>query len=273
MEGLARFAGIQDASDYTSEGGANYAEPPAIPHSSTDIESQTANPGKRRPSRVSLPLSRQSSRKTIREQSPPPPLPTNQTYTASRDSHDSGSAIGAAEDEEEIPWGPAHPCFPHPNPHVPRGSPSYATTRIIRVQRDWLVAGDLYPALANMYPEILADEISEPDFRELVETLNVLLQEAFTPWSGRALVDGVMGVLTGFLWDDAGMTGSKAGARKVETWIERWNWERENEGKEVRLIQLRRTGYLSLDVQIPDPGIDWPDLADEEIRQPEAAHV
>jgi len=261
------LAGVQDASQHTySEN--DYSNPPPIPQSDNDLESQTIHSLTPRPSRASLPLplGRRASRKSFRSDATShpslfpttedePPLPDiPQNYTTRRDSHDDTAA--AAADEAEIPWGPQHPCFPHPNPHVPLQSPEYIYTRVIRVQRDWLIAGDLYPALQNMYPEILAEQISEAEFRDLIESLNGMLERTFGPWSGRAAVDAVMGVLTGFLWDDAGFTGAKKGVKGIEQWMERWNEKKRAEGKDVRLVPLRRTGFLNLDIIIPDPGID-----------------
>jgi hypothetical protein len=135
-------------------------------------------------------------------------------------------------------------------------SPLYESTRVIRIQRDWLVAGDLYPALQNLYPEILADWLTEAEFRTVIETLNPMLKQAFEPNTWGSWFDALMGVATGFLWDNFGWTGVKRGVRDMERWVEGWNIEAEREGREARLIDLRRTGFMSLDIQIPDPQID-----------------
>ncbi|OAG05405.1 uncharacterized protein CC84DRAFT_1205218 [Paraphaeosphaeria sporulosa] len=159
---------------------------------------------------------------------------------------------GDQDDASEFPWGPSHPCFPHSNPHVPLNSPLYDTTRIIRIKRDWMVKGDLAPTYANLYPEILDPLISEEDFRKIVQRINDSLVEAFDPFTFRAWLDAVMGVATFWLWDDAGLTKVKRKLAELEDWIENWNKNfGENEG--VRIIPLRRTGYLTLDIQIPDP--------------------
>merc|ERR1711939_1100769 len=108
-------------------------------------------------------------------------------------------------------WGPQHPCFPHMNPHVPLSSPLYQTTRIIRIRRDWMIEGDLAPTFSNLYPEILDPAgVSEQEFRTLVERVNNELIPAFSPWSIRNLVDGVLGLLTGWIWDDMGFTAVKS---------------------------------------------------------------
>jgi hypothetical protein len=258
MQPFNKFAGVEEASNTQT-----HPPPPPIP----DLESQPPTSLHSRPSRASLPVNRKSSRRTLHEQSsrnslrPPslhpsllPPSPgwqgiPNVDYTASAHSHDT-------QLDDELPWGPSHPCFPHLNTHVAMTSPVYATTRVIRIQRDWLVAGDLYPALQNLYPEILDMWMSESEFRTVIETLNPMLKHAFEPNTWASWFDALMGVATGFLWDNFGWTGVKRGVRDMERWVEGWNTEAEREGREVRLIDLRRTGFLSLDIQIPDPHVD-----------------
>jgi len=175
--------------------------------------------------------------------------------------------------EEEIPWGPSHPCFPHMNPHVPLSSPEYATTRIIRVRRDWMQVGDLAPTFANLYPEILDPLVSEDEFRRIIQHINKELVAAFSPWSARALFDAVLGMATLWLWDDIGLAGVKGRLKKLEDWVEKWNrGVGSQEG--VKIIPLRRTAYMTvslirfpamprlfpltvrqLDFEIPDPHI------------------
>jgi len=80
-------------------------------------------------------------------------------------------------------------------------------------------------------------------------------------------------VLTGSLWEDAGFAGSKAGVKRIEQWMDAWNKRKMEQGSEVRLIPLRRTGFLNLDIQIPDPEIDVPFEDDPVLAAPEAAHL
>lgn len=217
-------------------------------------------------------------------------------------------------EDEEFAWGPAHPCFPHPNPHAAPGSALAAGTRVIRIRRDWLAAGDLCPQFANLYPEILevigqnppsdtpptqpppppptaaqadAAALSDADFRDLIAHLNTLCRAAFATSTAAAWRDALFGAFTGYLWDDLGFTTARRGEKAIERFIERWNAARERreravglipagarrrvgaKGEEifedgdegavprgVRVVQLRRTGYLSLDLVVPDPGID-----------------
>ncbi|KAF2004555.1 hypothetical protein P154DRAFT_426757, partial [Amniculicola lignicola CBS 123094] len=206
------------------------------PHLDKDLEAafsptKTARP--EQPGRASLPQSRPTSLHSARSR-----------------------GDGEADDDaaSEYAWGPSHPCFPHPNPHVPLDSPLYETTRIIRVKRDWLVKGDLAPTYANLYPEILDPMVSEDEFRDIIKKINDRLIRAFDPLGFRAWLDAVMGVATLWLWDDVGLTGVKKELRELERWIEDWN-RKSGEPEGVRIIPLRRTGYLTLDIQIPDPHI------------------
>ncbi len=123
-----------------------------------------------------------------------------------------------------------------------------------------MIAGDLAPTFSNTYPEILEPWIREADFRLLVKGINEGLIEAFSPYGWRAWLDLVLGVLTGWLWEDFGFAAVKARCRGVEDFIERWNVEsrvgmEKEEVELVRAIPLRRTGYLCLDIQIPDPHV------------------
>ncbi|KAF2715152.1 hypothetical protein K504DRAFT_529368 [Pleomassaria siparia CBS 279.74] len=179
--------------------------------------------------------------------SPPP----NRSSMHSRTSDGHGDA-DVDDNASDIPWGPSHPCFPHPNPHVPLDSPLYDNTRIIRIRRDWMQKGDLAPTFANLYPEILDPLISEEEFRIVIKRINDTLMEAFDPLSFRAWLDAVMGVATFWLWDDIGLTKVKAQLAELERWIDHWN-QSAGEKEGVRIIPLRRTGYMTLDIQVPDP--------------------
>lgn len=162
------------------------------------------------------------------------------------------------EQDEDFEWGPQHPCFPHPNPHCSPNSSESRLTRVIRVRRDWLIAGDLFPQYANLYPEILDPLVSDEEFRVLISDINKILQRTLSPYTWRAWFDSILGVSTGYLYDDLGFTGAKMGEKELEKYIKSWNSAREAEGREVKMIQLRRTGFMSLDFVIPDPGIDAP---------------
>jgi hypothetical protein len=163
-----------------------------------------------------------------------------------RSSRRDGDEEGDGDDDvSEYAWGPSHPCFPHLNPHVPLDSELYDNTRIIRIKRDWMIAGDLAPTYANLYPEILDPIINEDEFRKVVQRINDTLVAAFDPFSAAAWLDTIMGVATFWLWDDAGLTQVKRKLAELEAWIESWNKHTGiHEG--VRIIPLRRTGYLTV---------------------------
>lgn len=159
-----------------------------------------------------------------------------------------------ADIAEELAWGPAHPCYPHLNPHVPIGSQEYLTTRVIRIRRDWMIKGDLAPTFSNLYPEILDPLLSEQEFRKVIATVNDGVVKAFDPYSLRNWFDGVMGLLTGWVWDDVNASGIKGQLQHVETWLDKWN--RDVGSKDgVHIWSLRRSAYMSIDIQIPDPKV------------------
>ena len=181
----------------------------------------------------------------------------------------------AAAPAADLPWNPAHPCFPHANPHVPAGSPLARATRVIRVPRDWTAGadgGDAVPAFGPTYPEILRPWVREQDFRQLLADLNGALEHALRPGGARAWLDAALGLATGWLSEDLGLHGAKGGMKRVEAVVAAWNAARRREhlmvvasggaardegDKEVAVycVDPRRTAYLSLDFVIPDPKI------------------
>lgn len=275
MDTLHRLAGVTEASNANEEPPQPILEPPPIPQDA-EHDSQDGQSLSNRASRVSLPLNRRASHRSVRSsrreqtlygETDAPPLPSanpTASHTPSaqgRSSHDSGGS-GASGSEEEYAWGPNHPCFPHPNPHCAPDSQEARDTRVIRVRRDWLSVGDVYPQYANLYPEILDFHVSDEDFRFLISSINSRVKAAFDPFTTRAWVDAAMGLVTGFMWDDLGMTGSKQGVKQLEAFVDRWNAEKKKAGREVTLIQPRRTGFMTLDFVVPDPGVDVvPDVA------------
>lgn len=160
------------------------------------------------------------------------------------------------EDESDFEWGPQHPCFPHPNPHCEPDTREAQETRVIRVKRDYLIAGDLYPQYANLYPEILDPLVTDDEFRIVIGRVNEIMEQAFSPDTVRAWVDAILGIATGYFWEDLGFTGVRSGEKEMEGYIYQWNQEREKEGRDVRLVQPRTTGFMTLDFVVPDPGID-----------------
>ncbi|KAI9805150.1 MAG: hypothetical protein M1825_000984 [Sarcosagium campestre] len=182
-------------------------------------------------------------------------LPTQQFPTSSQPGLDDTNANNINPNaNEDSTWGPSHPCYPHLNPHVPLSSPLYSSTRIIRIKRDWMLEGDLAPTFSNLYPEILDPILTEDQFRTIIGRLNDQLTAIFDPLGWRNWLDLILGVITLWAWDDAGMTAAKKGLQAVEQTLEDWNRDfGALEG--VTIIPLRRTAYMTLDIQIPDPQI------------------
>ena len=170
-------------------------------------------------------------------------------------SSSNSSIMGEDVQPDDESWGPQHPCYPHINPHVPIDSPEYSSTRIIRIKRDWMLRGDLAPTFSNLYPEILDPAgLSEQEFRRIIDKLNGELIPIFNPFRLRNIVDSVLGVVTGWLWDDFGLTSAKSRLNKLERWIEDWNFKKaksmgsggDGSAMAPKLISLRQTGYMSV---------------------------
>ncbi|KAL8771564.1 MAG: hypothetical protein Q9209_003007 [Squamulea sp. 1 TL-2023] len=115
--------------------------------------------------------------------------------------------------------------------------------------------GDLAPQFSIVYPEILERWVPEQDFRDLVTGVNARLASAFRPEGWRAWKDALLGVCTGWVWEDLGGEGVhvKKMVRECERWVEGWNEKRRREGGGegmgeeeglVRVVGLRRTGFL-----------------------------
>lgn len=85
----------------------------------------------------------------------------------------------------------------------------------------------------------------EQEFRTIVQHVNSELVRAFDPWSWRNWIDALLAVLSGWVWEDLGLTGTKRRLRGVEGWLEEWN-ARVGDKEGVRVVGLRRTGYLTV---------------------------
>jgi hypothetical protein len=111
-----------------------------------------------------------------------------------------------------------------------------------------MLKGDLAPTFSGLYPEILADAgLEEGEFRRVVESINKELIPAFSPWAWRNILDAVLGLVTGWIWDDLGWTGVKRRLQKVERSLEEWNRNVEKDSSVgARWIGLRKTGYMTV---------------------------
>ncbi|KAF8443477.1 Golgin subfamily A member 7/ERF4 family-domain-containing protein [Terfezia claveryi] len=148
------------------------------------------------------------------------------------------------EEEEEDDWNHEHPCFPHPNPHVPLDSPLFQSTRIIRIPRDYMINGDNTPAFSIVYPVILEPYVTEEQFRKIVDTVNEKLRLAFDPWNKWNWVDALCGLATLWFWEEVFPTYVKRRLREVEKILEEWNVTLKEQG--ARLIPLRRSAYITV---------------------------
>jgi hypothetical protein len=117
-----------------------------------------------------------------------------------------------------------------------------------------MVAGDLAPTYSNIYPEILDPLMQEQEFRYVIEHINQTLCQAYDPFSAWNWFDGFMGLITGWFWEDFRPMGLKGQLTALEEWFEDWS-HTAGARDGVKIIPLRRTGYMNLDIQIPDPQV------------------
>jgi len=117
-----------------------------------------------------------------------------------------------------------------------------------------MILGDLAPTYSNIYPEILDPLLPEQEFRYIIDHVNTSLVRAYDPFAPANWVDAILGFLTGWFWEDFRGGGVKGELKRLEDWIEDWN-RTVGASDGVKLISLRRTGYLCLDIQIPDPQV------------------
>lgn len=171
--------------------------------------------------------------------------------------HSGLPAIGDEESRPQTPssvtneWNDSHPCFPHRNPYVPTSSPLYESTRIIRIQRDFMISGDLSPAYSNTFPDILEPYVSEERFRMVIAHVNKELDKAFDPWNLWNWLDAMSGLFTLWVLEDIIDTYIKRKLRAVEAFLQQQNEELEKAGSQAVFVPLRRTGYMNVRFLIP----------------------
>ena len=178
---------------------------------------------------------------------PPSAHPCDRTSLTSRPStlHEEDEL---SDDDDEEPtdedWSHYHPCYPHPNPHVPLDSPEFQTTRVIRIPRDYEINGDNTPAYSIVYPVILDPYVTEEQFRMLVDTLNEQLRAAYDPWNKWNWIDALLGLVTLWVWEELWPSYIKRRLREVDGTVVRWNERLRGQGAVV--VGLRRTGYINV---------------------------
>lgn len=172
----------------------------------------------------------------------------------------------------ELSWGPEHPCFPHLNPHVPASSPEFANTRVIRIRRDWLIAGDIAPTFSNVYPAILEPYLSEADFHDMINRINDALLAAFScgeSYSVTNIFDNALDLLTRWLGEDVTYTRLRRRLAPLDEWLHEWN---DSVGVQsgVKTHPLKATGYMSVDIEIPNPNVVVPYEHETRVRVSDA---
>ncbi|RPA78723.1 hypothetical protein BJ508DRAFT_211918 [Ascobolus immersus RN42] len=207
---------------------------------------------------IDLDIERGLQLQELRSQRPAAPIATTSAHSRNQSAATSNATDGNGDDLEDE-WNDSHPCYPHRNPYVPHGSPLYEWTRIIRVPRDFMLNGDITPGFSNIYPQIMEPYVSEEQFRTIIGKVNRDLREAFDPFNWRNILDGVLGVMTCWLWEDIkpGGTFTKRKLEGVEEFLEDMSRElrRESGEKGVDIISLRRTGYAN--VSLCKFGAEW----------------
>ncbi|KAK9240221.1 Golgin subfamily A member 7/ERF4 family-domain-containing protein [Lipomyces kononenkoae] len=140
------------------------------------------------------------------------------------------------------------------NPHVLVDSACRACTRIVRIHRDYMYPRESnVPAFSPQFPGYpLSVFMTETEFLDLVHEINDQLDQAFYPLSMGNVLDGCIGVLTCWLWECVVTSYHIRKTSELESFIERLN-EEVYKARGIKVISPRRTGYLSLDIQVPYP--------------------
>ena len=85
----------------------------------------------------------------------------------------------------------------------------------------------------------------------LVEKVNEGLIKAMNPWGPRNWLDALLGIVTGWLWEDFGLTSARKRVRQVEQVLGDWNSQRRKAGTDgedemVRVVELQKTAYMTV---------------------------
>ncbi|CAK7896825.1 ras modification protein ERF4 [[Candida] anglica] len=179
-----------------------------------------------------------------------------------------------------------------PNNHSTVTSSTYKDTRIVRVPRvyETLHMSDLIPQFStyvlgkepaaltlatveaktysmggsfddNYFGEtsltpLIPDLISEQKYIEIVERINLYLLNAFNPYNIYNAIEGLLDIMTGTLYSRifnnyVRESHCKRNLMELESYVNNTNMQLEPQG--IKIISPRRSGYLSLDIQIPRP--------------------
>ncbi|KAM3165295.1 Ras modification protein ERF4 [Lachancea thermotolerans] len=187
-----------------------------------------------------------------------------------------------SEHEEEFAL-----CITHfPNTYAPLDSIRFKQTRIVRIPRryednlDWPVFCTLLPghepaALVNQDGSLqfvpygfyenqiyglssvspLSSYLSPEEFKDIVETVNMYLRQGYDPNTWRNIISATFDVLTFNLWNCLMIRVASSPLLKLENYVEALNKSKLFKNKNIRLISPRRSGFLSLDFEIPTPSL------------------
>ncbi|ODQ63524.1 hypothetical protein NADFUDRAFT_53191 [Nadsonia fulvescens var. elongata DSM 6958] len=137
---------------------------------------------------------------------------------------------------------------------------------IIRIPRDYAHYGDAFPQFitdftGNNFPNELRSLFSNPqDMIDLITHINQELQESLSASNPVIIIQALMGLLTCWISDtilaSTGWEWSKWKLKRLDKWIEGVNERMVCEGICGRIIPLRWSGYLSLDVEVTRIKVD-----------------
>lgn len=196
--------------------------------------------------------------------------------TAQEQREQLGYATGLDEDDENF----SQVLLTHfENPHLPAVSGGTdndvnnitGITRIIRIPREFSANNDLYPQFSTFYPGTepgaLTTEdgggltslsplrlyLTDSELHEIVSVINTHLAEALSPYRWQNVLDHCLNMMFCWLLDRVRDPYVKRRLRDLETTVEDMNIRLSARGQPVRIISPLRTGYLSLDIEIPRP--------------------
>lgn len=168
------------------------------------------------------------------------------------------------------------------NPYIPVSSSSAnkATTRIVRIPREFHSHGDLFPQFSTVFPgeeagALVPDHghnaegensstaglalssvsplklyLSHDELRSIVESVNGYLMQALSPYGAWNIFDFLLNLMFCWLLDLVRDAHSKRRLKELEEYIQYVNRDLQERGKSVRFISPLRSGYLSVCVTI-----------------------
>ncbi|CCE66280.1 hypothetical protein TPHA_0P01220 [Tetrapisispora phaffii CBS 4417] len=180
-------------------------------------------------------------------------------------------------------------CITHfPNIYVPLDSEKFRTTRIVRIPRSFESSLE-YPQFSAFLPgsesaavtygadgldfvqhgyfddqnqifgyssvSPLSDYLTEEEFNRIIIDINTIIRESFQVSSAYNISDLILELLTLTMWKWISKYVYPHPLLKVEEYIERVNESRAFKEKNIKMISLRESGFLSLDFEIPKPVI------------------